>query len=214
MFRLLLHERMAHNMEFCEKLQLLRKNKGLTQEDLAKQLYVSRTAISKWESGKGYPSIDSLKALSTYFAVSLDELLSSEETLRAAEQDSQQKTRRVRDLVFGLLDCAMGAFLFLPLFGQNDGCVVHSVPLLALTDAELYIKVPYFILVIGLMVWGILTLALQGCTHARWLRSKCKISVGLGVAVTLLFAITLQPYAAVLAFLFLAIKALMLIKWA
>ena len=50
-------------MEFHEKLQELRKAKGLTQEELAKQLYVSRTAISKWESGKGYPSIDSLKEI-------------------------------------------------------------------------------------------------------------------------------------------------------
>ena len=40
-------------MEFNEKLQELRKQKGLTQEELAEQLYVSRTAISKWESGRG-----------------------------------------------------------------------------------------------------------------------------------------------------------------
>lgn len=42
-------------MEFNEKLQQLRTGKNLTQEQLAEQLYVSRTAISKWESGKGYP---------------------------------------------------------------------------------------------------------------------------------------------------------------
>ncbi|MBR7039698.1 MAG: helix-turn-helix transcriptional regulator, partial [Oscillospiraceae bacterium] len=42
-------------MEFSEKLQTLRKKKGLTQEELAQALFVSRTAISKWESGKGYP---------------------------------------------------------------------------------------------------------------------------------------------------------------
>ena len=53
-------------MEFNEKLQELRKNKGLTQEELAEALYVSRTAISKWESGRGYPSIDSLKEIAKY----------------------------------------------------------------------------------------------------------------------------------------------------
>ena len=46
-------------MEFNEKLQNLRKQKGLTQEELATALFVSRTAISKWESGRGYPNIES-----------------------------------------------------------------------------------------------------------------------------------------------------------
>ncbi len=43
-------------MEFNEKLQQLRKKNNLTQEQLAEQLFVSRTAVSKWESGKGYPT--------------------------------------------------------------------------------------------------------------------------------------------------------------
>ena len=55
-------------MEFNEKLQELRKSRGLTQEELAEALFVSRTAISKWESGRGYPSIDSLKEISRYFS--------------------------------------------------------------------------------------------------------------------------------------------------
>lgn len=53
-------------MEFHEKLQELRKQRGMTQEELATALYVSRTAVSKWESGRGYPSIDSLKAISGF----------------------------------------------------------------------------------------------------------------------------------------------------
>ena len=47
-------------MEFHEKLQELRRQKGITQEELAQALYVSRAAVSKWESGRGYPNIDSL----------------------------------------------------------------------------------------------------------------------------------------------------------
>ena len=65
-------------MEFGEKLLELRNSKGMTQEELAEALFVSRTAISKWESGRGYPSIDSLKEISKFFSVSIDELLSSE----------------------------------------------------------------------------------------------------------------------------------------
>lgn len=74
-------------MEFYEKLQELRKSCRLTQDELAELLYVSRTAISKWESGRGYPSIDSLKAISAYFSVSLDNLLSGEAILTIAEKE-------------------------------------------------------------------------------------------------------------------------------
>lgn len=61
-------------MEFNEKIQALRKSKNLTQEQLAGLLFVSRAAISKWESGRGYPSIESLKMLAKVFSVSVDEL--------------------------------------------------------------------------------------------------------------------------------------------
>ena len=68
-------------MEFHEKLQELRKQKNLTQEELSEILFVSRTAISKWESGRGYPSIDSLKAIAEFFGVTIDELLSNRELI-------------------------------------------------------------------------------------------------------------------------------------
>ena len=78
-------------MEFNEKLLELRKAKGLTQEELAKSLYVSRTAVSKWESGRGYPNIDSLKAISRFFGVTIDELLSGDELLTIAEEDHKHR---------------------------------------------------------------------------------------------------------------------------
>ena len=77
-------------MEFHEKLQELRKNRGLTQEELAEALYVSRTAISKWESGRGYPSIDSLKEISNYFSISIDDLLSTEKLLSIAKRENKK----------------------------------------------------------------------------------------------------------------------------
>ena len=63
-------------MTFGEKLKKLRCDNGMTQEELAEQIFVTRTAISKWETDKGYPSIDSLKELSKLFGVSIDELIS------------------------------------------------------------------------------------------------------------------------------------------
>ena len=83
-------------MEFNEKLQALRKQKGLTQEELAEKLYISRTAVSKWESGRGYPNIDSLKAISKLFGITIDELLSGEQVLTIAEEDTRQKEKQIR----------------------------------------------------------------------------------------------------------------------
>lgn len=91
-------------MEFHEKLQELRKSRGLTQEELAEELYVSRTAISKWESGRGYPSIDSLKEISNYFSVTIDELLSTDKLLSIAEKENRANLRGMCDLLFGLSD--------------------------------------------------------------------------------------------------------------
>ena len=62
-------------MSFEEKLQQLRKEKGLSQEDLAHQLNVSRQAVSKWESQNGYPEIEKMILISDLFQVSLDYLM-------------------------------------------------------------------------------------------------------------------------------------------
>ena len=86
-------------MEFSEKLQKLRKSKGLTQEQLAQQLFVSRTAISKWESDRGYPNIDSLKAISKFFNVSIDELLSSDELIEVCEKESETGRGKLFDVL-------------------------------------------------------------------------------------------------------------------
>ncbi len=200
-------------MDFNEKLQELRKQKKLTQEELAGDLFVSRTAISKWESGRGYPGIDSLKEISKYFSISIDELLSGEEILSVAENENRQKENHFRDLVSGLLDCSMAMFLFLPFFGQKIGGTIYEVSLLSLTEYAFYLQTIYIITVFALIICGILTLALQNCTKAIWTGSKRKISLTLSAFGTLIFMISLQPYAAMFTFFFLIIKALMLIKW-
>lgn len=200
-------------MEFNEKLQELRKQKKLTQEQLAEQLYVSRTAVSKWEAGRGYPSIDSLKEISRFFSVSIDELLSGDELLTAAQEDSRQKILHFRDLVFGLLDCSVIIYLFLPFFGQKNGEVFQHVSLLSLTDIAGYVRIPYLMIVIGMILFGIVTLVLQDYRGTLWVAMKGKISLALSAAGAIFFMISLQPYAAVFTFLLLVIKALMLIKW-
>ena len=199
-------------MEFNEKLQELRKQRGLTQEELAEKLYVSRTAISKWESGRGYPNIESLKAIAKFFSVTVDELLSSGEVLTIAEEDNKQKEKHFYDLIYGLLDLCIAMLLFLPFFAEKADGIIQSVSLIALDGVQPYLKTAYFAVVILMIVMGILTLALQNCQWAAWVKSKTMISLILCAIAVLAFVISSQPYAAVFAFALLAIKALMLIK--
>ena len=193
-------------MTFGEKLKKLRTDGGLTQDELAEKIYVTRTAISKWESDRGYPNIDSLKAISKFFSVSIDLLLSSDEVLTIAEEDHKQKEKRFKDLVYALLDLCIAMLLFLPFFAENRSGVFQSVSLIKLDGIQFYLKAAYFAVVIGSFIVGVLTLALQNCQRAFWLKSKTNISLLLGMASVLLFVVSSQPYAAVFAFVLLAIK--------
>ena len=196
-------------MEFHEKLQELRKQKGLTQEELAAALYVSRTAVSKWESGRGYPNIDSLKAFARFFSVTIDALLSGEEVLTIAEEDRKEKDTRMRNVVFGLLDCSSAMFFVLPFFGQKSGEMIQAVSLLSLSGISPWLRAAYFTVVVGMTVWGLLMLG--NCPLLR--RMQHTLSLGFSAVGALLFIISLQPYAAALLFIFLVIKVLMLVKW-
>ena len=199
-------------MELHEKLQELRKQKGLTQEELAEQLYVSRTAISKWESGRGTPNIDSLKAISKFFSVTLDDLLSSEELLVIAESDRKQAVNRAQDLTFGLSDCGFALLLLIPLFGQTVNGQTQHVSIFRLTQLQPWLCGIFFATIAVAVVLGLLTLALQNCDSVFWHRRKALISVLSSVFAACLFIISRQPYAAEFVFLFLMIKVLFLLK--
>ncbi len=95
-------------MKFSEKLKKIRKKNNLTQEDLARQLYVTRTAISKWENDKGYPSIDSLKLISQKFNVSIDSLMSEEDI----ENQKLIELKRARIFYYVAITCFFVAIIF------------------------------------------------------------------------------------------------------
>ena len=63
-------------MEFSDRLKSLRETKGVSQQALANAIYVSRSAIAKWENGLGMPNKESQKSLCEYFKISIDELVS------------------------------------------------------------------------------------------------------------------------------------------
>jgi len=76
-------------MSLGDKIKQLRTKNGMTQEDLAGKLFITRNAISKWETNKGFPNIDSLKELVNVFGVSLDYLLNEEELITLAIENKK-----------------------------------------------------------------------------------------------------------------------------
>ena len=200
-------------MEFHEKLQDLRKSRGLTQEELASALYVSRAAVSKWESGRGYPSLDSLQAIAAYFSVTVDALLSPDSAVQETAKENEEEPRshgntRLRGLIFGLGDVSMALFLFLPLFASRRevGGAVRDVSLLSPDGLLPLPRIACLVAVICLILWGLLTLSSLLWKQSPWGKLICPVSTALGVLASLLFIATLQPYAAALGVLLLAVK--------
>ncbi len=106
-------------MGFDENLKRLRLEKGLSQEQLAEKLNISRQAISKWESAKAYPDIDNLKMLREVFNISLDELIlegktdnkDSQEHLMASDIDISKKENLEDKKKYKIIDLMLPGFI-------------------------------------------------------------------------------------------------------
>ena len=107
-------------MALSDKLYMLRKKSGLSQEQLEEQLIVSRQAISKWESGQSVPESEKLIAISNYFDVSLDYLLKdeneNESNDNAPETGTIQNTSDRTNWFLGVIIC-VGGIVCLILWG-------------------------------------------------------------------------------------------------
>jgi transcriptional regulator with XRE-family HTH domain len=198
-------------MEFGEKLQQLRKQKGITQQALADALFVSRTAVSKWESGRGYPEIESLRAIARFFGVTVDALLSSDEILALAEENQKRAGKHFQDLVFGLSDLFMALLFFLPLFNMRADGGAAAAPLFSL-GIRSYLKILYLVWISLSALLGALTLLLSGRSVPFFSKKKAELSLCFSVIASLLFVLGLHPYAAAFSISLLVIKVAVLLK--
>lgn len=198
-------------MEFHEKLQELRKERGITQEELAEALYVSRTAISKWESGRGYPNIDSLKEISKYFSVSIDDLLSGEKLLSIAEKEHTSNLRHVCDLLLGIMDICSFILIVLPLYPNTVNGFVYSVNLFAYTQVTSLNRSLYWSLFILIIVIGIIKLVLTKLGLSKCNKIVTGVSMFISILLVLFLAMTREAYAIMVVFLLLVIKGVLLL---
>lgn len=194
-------------MEFNEKLKELRSSRGLTQEELAEALFVSRTAVSKWESGRGYPSIDSLKEISTFFSVTIDELLSGEKLVSIAKKENKSNIQSLCSILIGFIDLFHFLLIVLPLYPNSMKGYIASVNLLSYTETSVFNRMVYWGLFFLLMGTGVAEVIVTQLKIEKVYKMIIVFSMLLGIVAVLFLALTGETYATALAFLLLVLKA-------
>lgn len=120
-------------MNFSEKLLNLRKAKGMTQEQLAEKLDVSRQSVSKWGSGQAIPELEKIVALSTIFDVTTDYLLKSSEIDDLSVKTKMLETQQQQMLVREQRQHQMGA------------CILYSIAVYLVFFAVCFIEHDFFL---------------------------------------------------------------------
>ena len=198
-------------MEFNEKLQELRKSRSLTQEELAEALFVSRTAISKWESGRGYPSIDSLKEISRFFSVAIDDLICSEEMISVAENEKKEFADKSLSLICNAMDILLAILLFIPAFGNGTDSS-ETVSLFGLTGITPWVRAVYIVIITIAILNGICGVIIANYNKPVWNKHRLITGVVLSILSVIVFIATKQPYAGIVCFALLVIKGFLIIK--
>ena len=199
-------------MEFNEKLVQLRKSRNMTQDELAEALYVSRAAVSKWESGRGLPSIESLKDIAKFFSVSIDELLSGEKLLSLAEKENSSNTRKICNIIFGVADLLSFVLFVLPLYPSTIEGFVYSVSLLSYTETSKINIAVYWVLFALLVLSGAVKLIFAKLKAEKCSKASGYVSLVVSMVTVLFLALTREAYALVVVFLLFVIKVTVFIN--
>lgn len=133
-------------MRLPEKLSLLRKEKGLTQSELAERMDVSRQAVSRWEAGESAPSTENLRRLCELYDVPLDELFNGSRrepekktVSQTGENQSGKKQNRKMMLIptAAMLIFLAAALIYISVSAKN---VKKAVPMREMEREEVELK--------------------------------------------------------------------------
>ena len=180
-------------MELSEKIQKLRKERGLTQEQFAEQLFVSRTAVSKWETGRGTPSMESLKQIANLFHITLDQLLSTEEIVVIAENENKENIKFFASYMDGTINLAALLSLFLPLYKSEENGIFRSVPLFQLDGWQ---GVAFWISPIIMAICGIAMMVLAGRENRKVNTAISMVGTASHIGAIILLILCGHPYPA------------------
>lgn len=138
-------------MNFGENLQTLRKIKNYSQEDLADKLQVSRQAVSKWESGTGFPETEKLISICDLFDCSMDELVKGKISIDSNSEKEEYDSfinKFGKNISIAIMLILIGTILLLTIIGFNENnnmfgivvlliFVVFSVPIFIVNGLEM-----------------------------------------------------------------------------
>ena len=130
-------------MNLSDRIQYLRKVRGISQEGLADQLGVSRQAVSKWESEQSMPDLDKIISMSDYFAVTTDYLLKGIEPVVQKEEEQSIKHRRIASNI-----CYQLSLGFIGLG------IILSIILADFLKISVLLTPVLIVQGVGLLVWG------------------------------------------------------------
>ncbi|WP_050637771.1 helix-turn-helix domain-containing protein [Candidatus Stoquefichus sp. SB1] len=163
-------------MDFGMKLQNLRKGKGLSQEALAEQLNVSRQAVSKWESGAGYPEMDKLILLSNLFGVTIDYLVKDNHECNqdaGSETDSKyfMTHEKIQDYLKYKKNFGMG-------IGACVSMIILSVCMPILCEDSQYETIGTFgfLAVVAIAVFGMIILGIKSESYGELEKQEINMS--------------------------------------
>ena len=196
-------------MELSEKIQKLRKEHNMTQEQFAEKLFVSRTAVSKLETGRGMPSMESLQMIAKLFHITLDELLSTEEIVVIAESENKENIKRFASYMDGVINLAALLGLLLPLYKVEDNGFFYSIPLYQLGGWQ---GLVFWIAPIIMILCGIVELLLIGREQEKRIGIISTVGTIAHVSAITLLIVSGHPYPTVLLFFMFALKGVLLLK--
>ncbi len=156
----------AENMDFGEQLKSIRAAKGLTQEQVAACMNVSRQAVSNWENNKNLPDLEMVVKLAVTFGVSLDQLILGGKNMNNMTEKLIRDGSETRKAKMNLLAAAIGAVLLV----MGAGCLLIKGMSVEYVDAQGLLHENFFLLPIGflLMFSGTMTIVVSGiCGFAK-----------------------------------------------
>ena len=148
------------NMDFGKQIKKIKKENHLTQEDMAKELQVSRQAISNWENNKNLPDISLIIRISQLYSVTLDELLLGSDAMNNMTEKSMQDASDIRRTQLHMVILGIGTLLLILGFV----CFLLKVITVEYIDVNGMIHENFFLLPIGFafIFCGLMTFVIAG----------------------------------------------------